>query len=107
MLEGFVDADQAARFLFLTRRHVLELARSGQLPGHPLGGGARRVWRFRLSELAAAVSIRDNSELACSEKAVFFGTGQSQSYDELRRPHRTFSTRTSNRDRENGFDEMR
>jgi hypothetical protein len=31
-LEGFVDAEQAARFLFLTRRHVLELARAGKLP---------------------------------------------------------------------------
>jgi Helix-turn-helix domain len=57
-LEGFVDAEQAARFLFLTRRHVLELARAGKLPGHPIGDGARRVWRFRLSELAAAVSTR-------------------------------------------------
>ena len=63
-LEAFVDADQAAKFLFLSRRHVLELARAGKLPGHPLGDGARRVWRFRLSELAASVSARGNSECA-------------------------------------------
>lgn len=67
-LEPFVDADQAAKFLFLTRRHVLELARAGKLPGYPIGGGARRVWRFRLSELAAAVSVRDNSELLVTRK---------------------------------------
>jgi excisionase family DNA binding protein len=54
-LEHFVDADEAAKFLSLTRRRVLDLARSGKLPGHPIGDGARRVWRFRLSELAAAV----------------------------------------------------
>jgi len=55
-LEGFVDADEAGKFLSLNRRRILELARARKLPGHPIGGGARRVWRFRLSELAAAVS---------------------------------------------------
>jgi hypothetical protein len=53
--EAFVDADEAAKFLSLTRRRVLELARADKLPGHPIGNGARRIWRFRLSELAAAV----------------------------------------------------
>ncbi len=52
--ERFVDADEAAKFLALTRRRVLDLARSGRLPGHPIGDGARRVWRFRLNEVAAA-----------------------------------------------------
>ena len=52
--ERFVDADEAAEFLALTRRRVLDLARSGRLPGHPIGDGARRVWRFRLNEVAAA-----------------------------------------------------
>ena len=55
-LEGFVDADEAGKFLSLTRRRILELARAGRLPGHPIGEGARRLWRFRLSELAAAIS---------------------------------------------------
>ena len=55
-LEGFVDADEAGKFLSLNRRRILELARAGKLPGHPLGNGTRRVWRFRLSELAAAVA---------------------------------------------------
>jgi hypothetical protein len=60
-LEGFVDADEAGKFLSLNRRRILELARAGKLPGHPLGDGARRVWRFRLSELAAAVSSTEKS----------------------------------------------
>jgi Helix-turn-helix domain len=55
-LEGFVDADEAGTFLSLNRRRILELARAHRLPGHPIGDGARRVWRFRLSELAAAVT---------------------------------------------------
>ena len=55
-LERFVDADEAGKFLSLNRRRILELARAGKLPGHPIGVGTRRVWRFRLSELAAAIS---------------------------------------------------
>jgi Helix-turn-helix domain len=54
--EPFVDAVRAADFLSLKPRRVLELARSGELPAYPLGTGKRRVWRFRLSELALAVS---------------------------------------------------
>ena len=53
--EPFVDAVRAAGFLSLSRRRVLALARSGAIPAHPLGNGQRRVWRFRLSELASAV----------------------------------------------------
>jgi excisionase family DNA binding protein len=55
-LERFVDADEAAKFLSLNRRRILELARAGKLPAHPIGEGARRLWRFRLSELANALS---------------------------------------------------
>jgi excisionase family DNA binding protein len=54
--ERFVDADEAAKFLSLTRRRVLDLTRERKLPGHPIGSGARRVWRFRLSEIAAAIA---------------------------------------------------
>jgi excisionase family DNA binding protein len=53
--EAFVDADEAAQFLSLTRRRVLDLARAGQLPSHPIGRGTRRTRLFRLSEIAAAM----------------------------------------------------
>jgi len=53
--EPFVDAQTAGSFLHLRPRRVLELARRGLLPGYPLGDGARRVWRFQLSELASAI----------------------------------------------------
>ena len=65
--ERFVDADKAAKFLSLSRRRVLDLARARQLPGHPIGGGARRVWRFRLSELAAAIASPQKFGLASQE----------------------------------------
>jgi hypothetical protein len=67
-LEGFVDADEAGKFLSLNRRRVLELARAGKLPGHPIGDGARRVWRFRLSELAAAVAQTEKSWFASRQR---------------------------------------
>ncbi|HWO31249.1 MAG TPA: helix-turn-helix domain-containing protein [Candidatus Acidoferrum sp.] len=53
--EPFVDADTVAAFLSIKRRQVLELARSGRIPAHPLLGSRRKVWRFRLSEVDAAV----------------------------------------------------
>lgn len=64
--EPFVDAAKAAEFLCLRRRRVLDLARRAEIPAHPLGEGKRRVWRFRLSELAAAMSSRIN----CADAAV-------------------------------------
>jgi hypothetical protein len=56
--ELFVDASRAAAFLGLSRRRVLELTRCGVLPGHPIGLGKRRTWRFRVSELANAVTAK-------------------------------------------------
>ena len=51
VLESFVDAATAADFLKLRPRRVLEMARAGELPAHPLGADNRRTWRFLLSEL--------------------------------------------------------
>ena len=54
--EPFVDAVAVGAFLQLRRRRVLELARRGVIPAYPVGAGSRRVWRFRLSEVAIALS---------------------------------------------------
>jgi excisionase family DNA binding protein len=56
MIEPFVDASTVAGFLAITRRQVLELARTGKIPAHPLLGNRRKVWRFKLSEVDAAVA---------------------------------------------------
>jgi len=45
----------------------LELARRGELPAYPLGQGQRRIWRFRLSELASALCSRG---VHCAHAAV-------------------------------------
>jgi len=50
--EHFVDADKAAQFLSLSRKHILKLAVRGLIPAHPTPGfGQRKTWRFLLSEL--------------------------------------------------------
>jgi excisionase family DNA binding protein len=52
LVEYYVDADEAARFLKLDRRTVLRWAREGKLPAHPLDpSAAHKDWRFLLSEL--------------------------------------------------------
>ncbi len=56
--ERFVDATRAAEFLGIKPRRVLEMARAGQIPAYPLGSGARRTWRFRLTEICTAVAAR-------------------------------------------------
>ena len=66
--EPFVDADQAAQFLSVTRRRILDLVRAGKLPGHPIGDGARRVWQFRLSELEVAIASTQKFGLASQER---------------------------------------
>jgi helix-turn-helix protein len=65
--EAFVDAVEAGKFLRLRPRRVLELARQGAIPAYPLGSGERRVWRFRLSELASALCSRG---VDCANAAV-------------------------------------
>jgi len=56
--EPFVDSTRTAEFLGIKPRRVLEMARAGQLPAYPLGTGARRTWRFRLTEISKAVASR-------------------------------------------------
>jgi hypothetical protein len=57
--EPFVSAADAARFLSVSRRYLLVLARRGIPGAYAMGTGCtRRVWVFRLSELAAAIEER-------------------------------------------------
>ena len=72
-IERFVDAQKAADFLNLRRRRLLELARAGSIPAYPIGDGRRRVWRFRLSEIAAALAART---IKCGDAAVRTGKGK-------------------------------
>lgn len=55
--ERYVDASALAEHLSVTRRQVLEMTRRGVIPGHPLGiGASRKVWRYKISEVEAAIT---------------------------------------------------
>jgi hypothetical protein len=57
--EPFVSADAAAQFLSIKRRYLLALARKGIAGAYALGTGTvRKIWVFRLSELAAALASK-------------------------------------------------
>ncbi|MBZ5689081.1 MAG: helix-turn-helix domain-containing protein [Acidobacteriia bacterium] len=71
-IEPFVDATKAAEFVNLRPRRLLQLARAGSIPAYPVGDGQRRVWRFRLSEIASALAPR---AVKCSDAAVRTGKG--------------------------------
>jgi excisionase family DNA binding protein len=68
--EPFVTPQEAAAFLRLSTRRILEMARSGQLPAHPLGIGRRHRWRFRLGELAHAMVATSSATLIRSSQAA-------------------------------------
>jgi hypothetical protein len=56
-LEPYVSADAVAAHLSVRRRVVLNLARSGRIPAHPLDPNAdKKIWRFKLSEIDAVLN---------------------------------------------------
>jgi len=73
--EPFVSADDAARFLCVKRRYILELARRGITGAYALGTGSKRkIWVFRLSELAASI-VRNETSISKSQKPCTIGSG--------------------------------
>ena len=73
--EPFVSADEAAQFLCVKRRYLLELARRGIAGAYALGtGGKRKIWVFRLSELAASV-VRNETSVPKPPKQCTIGSG--------------------------------
>jgi hypothetical protein len=77
--EPFVSADEAAGFLSISRRYVLALARKGLAGAYALGTGTqRKIWVFRLSELANAVTESSSSTMVRKPtKCVTMPTRQS------------------------------
>ena len=60
--EPFVSAQEAAKFIGISRRFLTELARRGIGGAYPIGtGNLRKTWVFRLSELAASIDRRNGS----------------------------------------------
>ena len=66
--ERFVTADDVAEHLKITRRQVLEMTRRGIIPAYPLGVGQyRKVWRFKISDVEAAV-VSDTGKASASNE---------------------------------------
>jgi hypothetical protein len=73
--EPFVSADEAAEFLCVKRRYLLELARRGITGAYALGTGSKRkIWVFRLSELAASI-VRSETSIPKQPKPCTIGSG--------------------------------
>ena len=61
--EPFVSAQEAAKFVGISRRFLTELARRGIAGAYPIGtGDLRKTWVFRLSELAAAIDHKNGRD---------------------------------------------
>jgi hypothetical protein len=76
-IEPFVDGDRAAEFLCVPRRRVLQMARANEVPAHAIGEGKRKMWRFRLSELAEAIVAKKPA--ANARKSGIIETGSPRS----------------------------
>jgi hypothetical protein len=73
--EPFVSADEAAHFLCVKRRYLLELARRGIAGAYALGTGSKRkIWVFRLSELAVSV-VQNEISIPKPGKPCAIGSG--------------------------------
>ena len=60
--EPFVTPEDAGEFLRISPVTIKKMARQGDIPAHALGTGARRRWRFRISELVSHMRCRVQSE---------------------------------------------
>jgi excisionase family DNA binding protein len=62
----WLTAREAAAYLKVAHRTVLEWAKTGRIPAHRLSGTVRVTWRFRAAELddamMAAPSAAENGE---------------------------------------------
>ena len=65
-------SDEAARYLKINRRTLVEWARQGKLKAYKLSGVIRHVWRFRQSELDAMLcpSSADPAEGGSNEEST-------------------------------------
>ncbi len=62
----WLTAREAAAYLKVAHRTILEWAKSGRIPAHRLSGTLRCTWRFRAVELDGAImgppSAAENGE---------------------------------------------
>jgi hypothetical protein len=63
--EPYVSARVVAEHLDIQRRQVLAMTRAGKLPAHAVDPAAtRKQWRYKVSEVDAAIGGNRNSGIA-------------------------------------------
>jgi excisionase family DNA binding protein len=68
LCSAYLSAREAADYLRLPRRTLLDWARQGLLPGIPLGGAMRKTWLFSKSALDAHLRGMMTGNRPCSIK---------------------------------------
>jgi excisionase family DNA binding protein len=53
----WMNAREAAQYLRVAHRTILEWAKNGTVPAHRLSGTLRCTWRFRADELDGAMMV--------------------------------------------------
>lgn len=67
--EPWVDANEIAAHLKITKYEVLANTRAGKLPGHPLDPQrCRKTWRYKISEVDAYLTAQSASPKAAPSK---------------------------------------
>jgi excisionase family DNA binding protein len=79
--ESFVDANVAARFIGVSRRRILQMARAKEIPAYAIGTGPRKTWRFKLSRLSEAF-VGNESGLDLGRQPSTIPSGSSRSRKE-------------------------
>lgn len=54
---NWLTTNEAAQYLKIKPRTLLQWARENKVPAHPLSGIQRRVWRFLMPELDAMLGL--------------------------------------------------
>jgi excisionase family DNA binding protein len=69
----WLTATEAAAYIKVAHRTILEWAKTGRIPAHRLSGTARVTWRFRAAELDGAIMAAPS---AAKNGASFNATGK-------------------------------
>jgi excisionase family DNA binding protein len=69
----WMNAREAAQYLRVAHRTILEWAKTGRVPAHRLSGTARVTWRFLAAELDSAMMTAPS---AAERMVILYATGK-------------------------------
>ncbi len=74
----WLTAQEAAVYLRVKHRTLLLWTRQGKIPGYPLSGDKRRVWRFRQADLDAVLLGQGTGVLSSTSPSVLVTKGEEE-----------------------------